>query len=60
MITTTLIDRQNVLARQDEIWQASEHYHQTKKANEPQSSLRTKLSSLFSGRIFKKQTAVTA
>ena len=46
MISTTLIDRQNVLARQNEILQTTKQYRQTKKFDVRW----LKLSNLFSGR----------
>ena len=58
MISTSLIDRQNVLARQNEILQTTKHYHQTKKFDEPYSVRWPKLSNLFSREKLKKQTAV--
>ena len=53
-----LIDRENVLARQNEILQAAERYRQAKKLGETRTFDWSKLTNLFSSRKAAKQTAV--
>ena len=53
-----IIDRENVLARQNEILQAAEQYRQAKKLGETRTFHWPKLGNLFSARKIEKQTAV--
>lgn len=53
-----LIDRENILARQNEILSAAERYRQAKKHGQSRTFSWLKLSNLFTGRKSRKQTTV--
>lgn len=50
------IERENVLARQNEILQAAEQYHRAKKFSDSRTFRWPKLSNFFSSRKAEKQT----